>query len=189
MRYSSRQREVSHYVEWFRARNYKVLALELPQGEYLEGHGDLLWHADMSKVWAGFGFRSSRGGVEKFVQAMQSLAIRVVPLELTDPSFYHLDTCMAPLNSEAVMIYVGAFSEAALASIRRDCARVHEVQREDALRFACNGVVANGKYIAPHLSPGVREILEREGLEPLEVNTSEFEKSGGSCFCLKTFIF
>ena len=43
MKYPSRQREVRYYVEWFRKRKYKIVALDL-RGEYLEGHGDLLWH-------------------------------------------------------------------------------------------------------------------------------------------------
>ena len=65
MRFPSRQREVPYFVEWFQARGYRVIELDL-SNEFLEGHGDLLWHADGSKVWAGHGFRSSRGGVVRF---------------------------------------------------------------------------------------------------------------------------
>jgi hypothetical protein len=31
-------------------------------------------------------------------------------------------------------------------------------------------------------------LLHQEGLTPLMVETSEFEKAGGSCFCMKTFV-
>jgi N-dimethylarginine dimethylaminohydrolase len=186
MRFPSRQREVPCFVEWFRARGYRVMELDL-SNEFLEGHGDLLWHADGSKVWAGHGFRSSRGGVARFADAMRKLEIEVIPLELVDGRFYHLDTCFAPLTAEAVLLYPGAFSPEALASIRARCPRVHEVDETEALGFVCNGVAANGRFLTPHLDEGLLRALVREGLEPVVVETSEFEKSGGSVCCLKLF--
>src|SRR5688572_2747087 len=97
MRFASRQKEVPHVVKWFEARRYKVCDLDLAN-EYLEGHGDLLWQAGIVKVWAGFGVRSSKGGVEKFAAFMRELGIEVIPLELVDATCYHLDTCLAPLS-------------------------------------------------------------------------------------------
>lgn len=186
MRFPSRQREVPYFVEWFRGRGYRVMELDLTN-EFLEGHGDLLWHADGLKVWAGHGFRSSRGGVERFAAAMRGLGIDVIPLELVDGRFYHLDTCFAPLTAEAVLIHPGAFSREALASIRANCPRVHEVDEPEALGFVCNGVAANGRFLTPRLESGLIGALGREGLEPVVVETSEFEKSGGSVCCLKLF--
>ncbi len=186
MRFPSRQREVPYFVEWFRERGYRVVELDL-SNEFLEGHGDLLWHADESKVWAGHGFRSSRGGVERFAAAMRELEIEVIPLELVDGRFYHLDTCFAPLTREAVLIYPGAFSREALTAIRANCLRVHEVEEAEALRFVCNGVAANGRFLTPHLDAGLVRALARERLEPVVVETPEFEKSGGRICCLKLF--
>ncbi len=187
MRYPSRQREVPHYVAWFRAQGYRVIELDYGD-DYLEGHGDLLWDADVSRVWAGYGFRSTRGGVEKLQAALGDMGIEVVPLELADPRFYHLDTCLAPLASGSVLIYSGAFSPVALQAIRGKARRVHEVNLEEALRFVCNGVSANGSFITPELTPGLQAALEKEGLKPVRVPTSEFEKSGGSVCCLKLFL-
>jgi len=186
MRFPSRQREVPYFVEWFRGRGYRVMELDLTS-EFLEGHGDLLWHADGSKVWAGYGIRSSRGGVDKFAAAMLKVGVEVVPLELVDERFYHLDTCLAPLTADAVLLHPGAFSREALASIRASCTRVHEVDEQEALSFVCNGVAANGRFIAPHVGAGLGRALKREGLETVAVETSEFEKSGGSVCCLKLF--
>jgi N-dimethylarginine dimethylaminohydrolase len=184
MRYESRRREVPHFAEWLRARGYHIVDLNL-QGEFLEGHGDLLWDADGARVWAGYGFRSSRGGVERFAEKMRELEVPVIALQLVDPMFYHLDTCLAPLKPGAALIYAGAFSAEALQAIRQNCARVYEVKREDGLKFACNGVSVNGRFITPHLSPLVDRALQCEGLKPVLVDTSEFEKSGGSVGCLK----
>ncbi len=74
MVYDSRQREVPFYVEWFRARDYQVIDLDFGD-DYLEGHGDLLWHPDGSRVYAGYGFRSTLSGVEKFAEAMAKMGI------------------------------------------------------------------------------------------------------------------
>lgn len=187
MLYGSRQKEVPFYVEWFRGRGYKVIELDL-QGEYLEGQGDLLWHPDHSKIWAGYGFRSTRGGVQSFASAMKGLGIPVIPLQLVDAHCYHLDTCLSPLNYEAALIYPGAYSPESLLVLRKGWQRIHELSGEEAHQFIGNGIVANGRYITPHLTPHLHEILEKEGLRPVVVDTSEFEKSGGSAFCMKASI-
>ena len=187
MRYASRQREVPNYVSWFKQRGYRVIDLDFGE-DYLEGHGDLLWHADGSKVWAGFGFRSTLGGMKKFAAAMEPFGIKVIPLELRDPRFYHLDTCFAPLTSKAVLVHPAAFSPQSYQAIQQNCDRVYIVGEDDGLKFVCNAVAAGGRFITPHLSPQVTNALLRERLEPVVVDTSEFQKSGGSVCCLKLFI-
>jgi N-dimethylarginine dimethylaminohydrolase len=188
MRYASRQKEVPFYVEWFREHGYQVFDLDL-QGEYLEGHGDLLWHPDHSRIWAAYGFRSTRGGVEKFVQLMQGLGILVIPLQLVDEHCYHLDTCLCPLTQDAALIYPGAFSPESLEVVRNGWKRIHELSRTEAHKFMGNGIVANGRYLTPHLTPNLERILAHEKLTPVKVDTSEFEKSGGSLFCMKAFLY
>jgi len=187
MVHESRQREVPFYVDWCRRRNYQIIEIDFGD-DYLEGHGDLLWHPDGSRIYAGFGFRSTRGGVEKFASAMSKFAIEVVPLQLIDRYCYHLDTCLCPLNDDAVLMFPGAFSAEALASLHKIWKRVHLLTAEEAHHFMGNGIVANGSYITPYSTPQLDAALQREGLKPLIVDTSEFEKAGGSCFCLKTML-
>jgi N-dimethylarginine dimethylaminohydrolase len=184
MRHVSRQREIPYYVDWFRRRGYYVLSLNL-YGECLEGHGDLLWHPDRSKIWAGYGFRSTERAIARFSEAMAQLDTPVIPLHLTDEHFYHLDTSLCPLNDDAALIYSGAFSAEALARLRRSWKRIHELTREEASQFMGNGVVAGGKYITPRVTDNLERILSQENLQPVVVETSEFEKSGGSLFCMK----
>ena len=187
MRSASRQREVPFYVQWFRSQGYKVIELDLT-GEYLEGQGDLIWHPDRSKIWAGYGFRSTCDAIEKFSLAMEDLGFHVAPLQLVDEYCYHLDTCLCPLNNEAALICPSAYSPESLQKIREGWKRVYELHREEAVQFMCNGIVANGRYITSHLTSNLRDTLQKEGLEPVIVDTSEFEKSGGSAFCMKSFI-
>ena len=187
MVYSSRHREVPFYADWFRAHDYHLIELDYGD-DYLEGHGDLLWHPDGARIYGGYGFRSTLGGVEKFAAEMSKMGIPVVPLQLVDRYCYHLDTCLCPLNDEAALIFPGAFSAEALASLHTFWKRVHLLTAEEAHRFMGNGIVINGSYITPRVSPQLETILQREGLTPVIVETSEFEKAGGSCFCMKTFL-
>jgi len=69
MVHASRQREVPFYVDWYRQRGFKIIEVDLGP-DYLEGHGDLIWHPDGSRIYAGYGFRSTQGGVEKLSNAM-----------------------------------------------------------------------------------------------------------------------
>jgi N-dimethylarginine dimethylaminohydrolase len=187
MVYESRQREVAYYVDWCKRHDYQVIELDFGS-EYLEGHGDLLWHPDGSRVYAGYGFRSTRGGVEKFADAMSRMGIEVMPLHLVDPYCYHLDTCLCPLNNEAALIFPGAYSADALAALHTFWKRIHLLTADEAHRFMGNGIVLNSSYITPRVTPELEAILQQEGLTPVIVETSEFEKAGGSCFCMKTFL-
>lgn len=187
MVYSSRQREVPFYTEWCRSHDYRVIEMNFGE-DYLEGHGDLLWHPDGSRIYGGYGFRSTRGGIEKFAAAMSEMGIAVIPLQLVDPYCYHLDSCLCPLNNEAALIFAGAFSADALAAIHKNWTRVHLLDSTEAHHFMGNGIVVNGRYITPHMTPQLERILQDEALIPVVVETSEFEKAGGSCFCMKTFL-
>ena len=188
MVHASRQREVPFYVNWFRQRGYTVLDLGLAGDEYLEGHGDLLWHPDSSRIYAGYGFRSTGQGVGKFREAMSKREIPVVPLRLVDRFCYHLDTCLCPLNNDAVLIFPGAYDAKSLATLRTFWKRVHELTEDEAHKFMGNGIAVNGRYLTPYLTPHLAGILEQEALKPVVLDTSEFEKSGGSLFCMKAFL-
>jgi N-dimethylarginine dimethylaminohydrolase len=187
MVHASRQREVPFYVDWYRQRGFKIIEVDLGV-DYLEGHGDLLWHPDWSRIYAGYGFRSTQAGVEKCHAVMSKLGIPVLPLRLIDPYCYHLDTCFCPLNNDAVLIYPAAYAPESLASLRQFWKRVHELTADEAHKFMGNGIVANGHYLTPYITPHLEAILRQEDLAPIILDTSEFEKSGGSLFCMKAFL-
>ncbi len=111
-----------------------------------------------------------------------------MPLHLVDPYCYHLDTCFCPLNNEAVLIYPGAYAAESLSALRPLWKRVHELTADEAHNFRGNGIVANGRYFTSHITPHLESILCGEDLAPVIVESSEFEKSGGSLFCMKAFL-
>jgi N-dimethylarginine dimethylaminohydrolase len=187
MLHRSRRDEVEHFARWYSQQGYRVIDLGLEGEEFLEGSSDLLWNPDWESVWAGFGHRSTRAAVDQFSALMESMGFEVRKLELVDPYFYHLNLCLAPLTPESLLIYPGAFAPETLARIRL-CAHTCEVSREEALQFVCNGVSANGYYITPRLTPGLEKILSKEGIEPMVVDLSEFQKAGRSVASLKMLL-
>ena len=187
MLHRSRRDEVEIFVRWYSQQGYRIVDLGLEGEEFLEGAGDLLWNSDWKSVWAGFGHRSTRAAVDQFSGEMEAMGFEVRKLELVDPHFYHLNLCLAPLAPESLLIYPGAFAPETLAQIR-GWAETFEVTREDALQFVCNGVSVNGFYITPRITRHLEEVLGREGIEPIVVDLSEFQKSGGSAASLKMLL-
>jgi N-dimethylarginine dimethylaminohydrolase len=187
MLHRSRRDEVEFFTRWYSKQGYRIVDLGLEGEEFLEGAGDLLWNSDWKSVWAGFGHRSTRAAVDQFSGEMEAMGFEVRKLELVDPYFYHLNLCLTPLAPESLLIYPGAFAPETLAHIR-GCAQTNEVTREDALQFVCNGVSVNGFYITPRITRRLEEVLGREGIEPIVVDLSEFQKAGGSVAALKMLL-
>lgn len=184
---SSRRDGVECFSRWYSRNGYRIVELDLNEEEFLEGAGDLLWNLDQESIWAGFGHRSTRAAVDQFAVLMEDLGFEVRKLELVDPHFFHLNLCLTPLTPEALLIYPGAFAPETLACIR-NLARTFDVTREDALQFVCNGVSVNGYYITPKLTRRLEQILGKEGIEPIVVELSEFQKAGGSVASLKMLL-
>ena len=89
--------------------------------------------------------RSDAGGHQ---QIGEMLGVRVLPLELVDSYYYHLDTCFCPLAEDAAIYYPGAFDEYGLQVLQEHISQLIAVDDEEARSFACNAVVvgANGDY-------------------------------------------
>ena len=76
----------------------------LPAGPYFEGAGDALFCGDT--LFAGYRIRSDAAAISR---SASMLGCRVIPLELVDPYYYHLDTCFCPLPPGVAIYYPPAF--------------------------------------------------------------------------------
>ncbi len=191
MRHEKRRLEVPWYRQWFLANGYKIImlsdALELgsPVPRF-EAQGDAIWHPGRKLLWGGYGSRTDK---EAYPLIHRLLNVPIILLKLSDPRFYHLDTCFSAIDEETVMIYDGAFDSDGLALIKHFFKKVISVSEKDALNFALNAVAINGNVILQKGSADTVEALKSGGFNPIEVDTSEFMKSGGSVFCLKMMVF
>ena len=70
------------------------------------------------------------------------LGCRVIPVELVDPYYYHLDTCFCPLAPDWQPGFPVNFPVTTAALLVRELvAELIEVEPEEAKSFACNAVV------------------------------------------------
>ena len=188
MHAAERTDEVPHYADFFEAQGYDVTALPLDADVTFEGMGDALWHPGRLLLWGGHGFRTRPAAYE----AIQNLLdVRIVLLELQDPDYYHLDTCFCPLDPEHVLVAPAAFDEEGRAMIEAGFDTVIEAPDDEARhQFACNAHCPDGEHVL--IQEGCDETIDRlrsNGFRPIELDTGEFLKAGGSVFCMKQMIW
>lgn len=180
-RHPERRGEEPHYTGWFRRNGYDVR--ELPPGVISEGAGDALVDVEQGCLWMGYGPRSD---LRAAAALGDLLDLEVVPLELIDPRFYHLDTCFCPLPGGGAMYHPGAFDRAGLRAIERRVPRARRIpiQDHEARAFACNSVILGDRIFMNRASPRLESALARFGLRVEAVALDEFLKAGGSARCL-----
>lgn len=176
-RHPERGGEEAVFARWFEAHGLTVCR---PPGEVrFEGEGDALWLGDT--LFAGYHFRSD---AVAHAWLAETLGARVLPLRLTDPRYYHLDTCFCPLDERTAAYYPGAFDEYALRVIQANVPARVIVREEEAARFACNAV-ALGRRVALNTGcPQFEGQLRALGFHPHATPLDEFIKAGGSAKCL-----
>ncbi len=188
MRHASRRPEVEGFVDWYKASGYRVARLKPGGHETFEGSGDAVWHPGKRLIWGGHGFRTDPA---MFEQVAETFKTPVILLKLVNERFYHLDTCFCPLTPEAVLIYPSAFDAASLELILKIFPIVVTSSESDAVqRMACNAAVWRSKTaIVQKGATAAIGHMKALGLAVVEVDTSEFVKSGGSVYCMKQFLF
>jgi N-dimethylarginine dimethylaminohydrolase len=176
-RHPQRRGEESHDEAWLSAAGFTVR--HLPEGVFFEGAGDALFCGDT--LFAGYRIRSDIRGHQQ-IGAM--FGCRVIPLELVDPYYYHLDTCFCPLAPGRAIYYPGAFDDYGLRALAEAVDDLIPVTGDEARRFACNAVVVGRRVITNTGCPELHEALRAGGFEPRETPLDEFVKAGGSAKCL-----
>jgi N-dimethylarginine dimethylaminohydrolase len=178
-RYPERQREEAYFEHWFRGHGYEVMPLDAEL--HFEGAGDLLGFPD---YWFG-GYRQ-RSDIRVFPILSERLHREIIPLELVDSRFYHLDTCLCPLSGGELLYFAAAFDRYGQAAIaeRVPAALRLAVPEDEALKFACNAVCIGKQVVLPVGCPTTQAWLRMRGYETHPVQLDEFMKSGGSAKCL-----
>jgi N-dimethylarginine dimethylaminohydrolase len=176
-RHEVRARESPHFEDWFRAHGFEVESL--PEGTYFEGAGDALFCGHT--LFAGYRFRSDVRGHHFIATAINR---QVLPLELVNPRFYHLDTCFCPLAPGEAIYYPGAFDLYGRKVIESNVSKLLVVNEKEALRFACNAVVVGKTVVHNAYCENLARDLSAWGYQSVPVELDEFLKAGGSAKCL-----
>ncbi|MFN8945942.1 MAG: dimethylarginine dimethylaminohydrolase family protein [Pseudobdellovibrionaceae bacterium] len=182
MRSEYRQKEVAYFQKFYQSKGYDIY--EISNDLTFEGNGDALIQPGTNEIWGGYGYRTD---LKVYDQVAKITGMKVHPLRLNSEFFYHLDTCFSILDAQTVAYVPSAFDSSAIKLIQQKFKRNIEVHEKEALDFfATNCHSPDGKHVILH--PGAerfRTALKDHGFVPVELDTSEYKKSGGSVFCMK----
>jgi len=178
-RHPERAAEALAHREWFTAAGFPRVVEPVHVNE---GEGDLLVAGDV--VLAGAGFRTDP---RAHAEAAAVLGLPVVPLELVDPRFYHLDTALAVLDDRpgrvAIAWYPGAFTPAAQAVLRARYPDAVVATAADAAVLGLNAVSDGRHVVLPDTAVDLAAALAGRGFVPVPVDLSELLLGGGGPKC------
>ena len=176
--HAQRQPEGPAYMDWFRAAGFDVREPE----EVNEGEGDFLLVGDV--ILAGTGFRSDSSSHDEL---RRITGREVVSLTLVDPSFYHLDTAIAVLDSrpgqEHIAYLPAAFDEPSLEILRARYPDAILVSEEDAAVLGLNSFSDGRNVVIAARAKGFEQQLRDAGYNPIGVDLSELLLGGGGVKC------
>ncbi len=176
-RYTERQGEERHAQQWLAQHGFQIHALS--PAIFFEGAGDALFCGET--LFAGYRYRSDIRGHQEIGDLLEC---RVISLDLTDPQFYHLDTCFCPLAAGVAMYYPGAMDDYGRRALREAVDELIPVDGTEAHNFACNAVVVGRTVITNTGCPILHRRLEAKGFLPRATPLGEFVKAGGAAKCL-----
>jgi N-dimethylarginine dimethylaminohydrolase len=177
-RYPQRAGEQGAFEAWLTARGVAFRR----SAHVLEGEGDIAVTA--SAILMGYGFRTELAAAQGVADFLAGPTGRtLVPLELVDPAFYHLDTCLGVLDDRTAVFLPGAFSAASRARLADVFEELIEATPADAAAFGVN-VVSDGRHVLlDQAATGLADRLEQLGFVPIGLDTSELRAAGGSVKC------
>lgn len=176
-KYPQRQGESILADSYFRKLNYEVF--HLPEEILFEGEGDFLRSGN--RWFLGYGKRSMK---EAAPQLEKILEREVIPLELVDPYFYHLDTCFAPLSADTILINPASFTAEGLSTIEKYFTNIITTEPSDNKVMACNLICVNKSIVTGQgIGDLLKASLSKAGYTVKEVPMSQYIKGGGSVKC------
>jgi len=178
---NERKDETTYYKKWFVENGYKIQYL--PDDIYFEGNGDsYMWNG---KLLIGVGYRANKKTCDTVSKLLQ---IEVIPLEIVDPKFYHLDVGFFPLNNDTAFYYPPAFSKQSRGVLKKLVPHLIELTDEEANGFCANSIVTDHQVIHQKDNPTFAKKLTALGYSSIEVDCGEFMKSGGGIHCLTNIL-
>lgn len=178
-RNTERAAEAEHYRRWFAAQGVPEMAMPCTINE---GAGDLMWTGSL--LLAGSGFRTEPAAHH---EAQEVLGVPVVSLQLVDPYYYHLDTCLLVLDDSPsnplIAYYPAAFSPGSQRVLARLFPDAVIANAADAACLGLNGVSDGRSVILPQEAAGLGRALAARGFEPIFLDVSVLRRAGGGPKC------
>lgn len=174
-RHPERQPESAFFKRWFEDQNLEIIS----NRHDFEGEGDaLLWN---EYLLLGYPWRSDRAG---HTAVGDCFGKKVVSLQLVDARFYHLDTCLTPLDEQTVALYAPAFKASSLRQLKKIVPRLILTTKNDAVAYGLNAFSDGRNVVISDQAQGLIMQYKKMGFKVWPTPISEFKKSGGGVKCL-----
>jgi N-dimethylarginine dimethylaminohydrolase len=178
-RHRERRAEAAAHRSWFTAAGFqRVITPRFVN----EGEGDLLvaGRPGAEVVLAGTGFRTDQ---RAHAEAGAVLGRPVLPLELVDPRYYHLDTALTVLDGDTIAWLPEAFAPGSRAVLADRFPDAIVADPDEAAVLGLNAVSDGRHVVLPVQAPRLAAALAERGFQPLPIDLSELLKGGGGAKC------
>ena len=193
MKYEQRKAELPYLKAMY--AKIGIPCMEYPGLEPFEGQAELKWFHGGTKAVCGYGFRSTKETFLELARFFKTLYGKESPelliLPLASANYYHLDVAMLEYSDAKCIVHRGAFSERSMRKLIQFLGKEHVTVLDTEDSF-CLNAVRDGPNLLTHrlTDPALKPLFERlTGCSVREINTSEFERSGGSVRCMTLDVY
>jgi N-dimethylarginine dimethylaminohydrolase len=198
MKYPQRKNELEYLKQIYHNLNIHTIQFPGDDSAPFEGQAEIKWFYNGNLAICGYGFRSTKKSFEILGKLLNKIyrsfklqppKLLIVPLKSKD--YYHLDVAMLEFDNTKCIIHKNAFSVESTQKIKNFLGEenVFVIDTDDS--FCLNAVVDGPNLMTHRLkTKALKTELETiTGKKIKEIDTSEFEKSGGSVRCMTLDIF
>jgi len=188
MKYEQRKAELKYVREMF--EELKIKTVEFPTEHEFEGQAEAKWFHNGELLILGYGFRMTKESVKVLKKLLNEIYIsygvqppRIIALKLQAFRFLHLDMALLEIDQLSCIIQQEAFRRKDIENLEKEL-RITKINSEDS--FCLNSLIDGENLLTHQLNnPQLKEFLEKHTDKTvIELDTSEYEKAGGSVRCL-----
>lgn len=198
MKYSQRRMELPYIKEMFEILKLRTIPFPGSTDAPFEGQAEVKWFQGGTKMIHGYGYRSTVAScdilkklIKKVYKAYGVMPPEILCIPIQSFDYYHMDLSMLEYDDTKCIVHKRAFSPTSLQKIKTFLGETNVTVIDEDDTFCLNAIVEGNKLFTHKLKGrGLKTRLEKiTGKTIKEIDTSEFEKSGGSIRCMVLDIF
>lgn len=187
MKYASRRQEHKFKEDIFKELNIKTVAFPGSTKAPFEGAAEAKWFLNGELLIVGYGYRMTQESVsilksllKKIYESYDVTPPLVLALNLQSKFLFHLNLAMMEISETECIIHKSAFDLLDQKQLTKYLEKIHVIESEDP--FCLNSIIEGELLITHELNdPLLKKYLEKiTNKTVVEIDTSEFEISGGS---------
>lgn len=172
----------------------QLVALGVPIVRTINGDGVFdgacgLW-LDRETCMIGYGLRCNRSGLEQVEFELKNMGVKNVIRVEIPRGMAHLDSFMSVVDYKTALVLRMAAPNSVYTTLEERGFNIIDIPDYDEFRNFCQNSVAlePGKIVMPAGCPKTVDLLERNGVEVIQMDLSEVMKGNGAVHCMTAFL-